>query len=99
MEDLLKLVRECLAKGSERYSKHANDRLQSREVTRQEVRQVLTTGYHEKRKDVFDEQYGSWHYSIRGKSIDGRSLRIVVSFDARNMIVITVIDLMKKGKS
>ena len=74
---------------------HANDRLQERLVTRLEVRQVLKNGYHEKRRDQLKEEYNSWNYFIRGKTIDGRNLGVVVSFDSPNMLIITVIDLDK----
>ncbi len=49
--------------------------------------------WHEKAKDQFSERYESWNYAIRGKTIDLRELRVVVSFDENNMLVITVIDL------
>ena len=74
---------------------HALQRIKEREVTFLEVRQVLRTGFHEKRKDAFKEEHNSWNYSVRGKTIDKRNLRIVVSFDEDDMLVITVIDLDK----
>jgi len=60
-----------------------------------EVKQVLKYGHHEKRKDEFKEEHSAWIYSIRGKTMDQRNLRIAVSFDKNNMLVITVIDLGK----
>jgi hypothetical protein len=88
-------VNEKIDSGSYRFSAHANERLQQREVTRLEVKQALKRGYHEKRKDSFDEQYQCWNYSIRGKTLDQRVLRVVVSFNEANMLIITVIDLDK----
>jgi hypothetical protein len=55
----------------------------------------LKNGYHEKKKDKFEEQYHAWNYVVRGKTIDGRNLRIVVSFDPSGMLIITAIDLGK----
>jgi len=55
---------------------------------------VLREGFHEKRKDKYEELYKAWSYSIRGKTVDNRRLRIVVSFDSKTgMLIITAIDL------
>jgi len=86
-------IEKKLEKGQDRYVDHALDRIQQREVTRQEVRQILLGGFHEKRKDEFKEEHNAWNYSIRGKTIDKRSLRVAVSFDENDLLVITVIDL------
>jgi RNA-splicing ligase RtcB len=95
IKDLLKEVYKKMETGNYRYAGHASERLQQRSVTRFEVKQVLKNGYHEKRKDSFNEEHNYWNYSIRGKTIDQRSLRIVVSFDDNNMLIITFIDLKK----
>ena len=50
LENVLKMTSECLASGKYIYVGHAQQRLQEREVTRLEVKQVLKTGYHEKEK-------------------------------------------------
>ena len=64
-------------------------------MTRLEVKQVLRAGHHEKRKDEFKEDHQAWSYSIRGKTIDKKELRVAVTFDKNNMLIITVIDLSK----
>ena len=94
ISNLIDRIRSELENGNERYVDHALERLQQRQVTRQEVRQVLRAGFHEKRKDTFKEEYGSWSYSVRGKTVDKRTLRVVVSLE-ENLLVITVIDLDK----
>tara|TARA_Y100000590_G_scaffold457256_1_gene609508 strand:+ start:6057 stop:6332 length:276 start_codon:yes stop_codon:yes gene_type:complete len=91
----MKEVRAMLAAGKYRYVGHANERLQERSVSRLEVKQVLKNGHHEKRKDEFKEEHTCWNYSIRGKTVDKKNLRIAVSFDKSNMLIITVIDLDK----
>ena len=93
--NVMKSVGECLESGQYRYVGHANLRLQERVVTRLEVKQVLKMGFHERRKDEFKEEHGSWNYSIRGRTVDKRSLRVVVTFDESNMLIVTVIDLDK----
>jgi hypothetical protein len=64
-----------------------------RQITRPEYEYVLINGYHEKKKDDYKEKYKAWNYAIRGKTIDKRSIRVVVSFDENDLLVITVIDL------
>jgi len=95
LKDILKITKECLESGKYIYVGHAQQRLQEREVTRLEVKQVLKNGYHEKRKDEFKEDHQTWNYSIRGKTIDKKELRVAVTFDKNNMLIITVIDLSK----
>lgn len=84
-----------LAKGKVRYVKHARERLDQRQVTYLEVEYVLQNGFNEKAKDRFDEEHNAWNYAIRGKTIDGRKLRIIASFYEDDLLVITVIDLDK----
>lgn len=73
---------------------HAVQRGSERRITRPEYLRVLETGFHEKRKDEFKEEHQGWNYAIRGETIDGRQLRVPVSFDGQGtMLIITVIDL------
>lgn len=91
--DLMKLIRQCVENGHYLDTRHATDRQAERQMTRPEVLQVLRNGYHEKRKDRYEERYQAWNYSVRGKTIDRRELRIIVSFDEDNLLIITAIDL------
>ena len=95
IKDLHAQVEKCLQEEKYLYTGHAHQRLQERVVTRQEVKQVLRNGYHEKRKDEFIEEYDSWNYSVKGTTVDKRILRVIVSFDSNNMLIITIIDLSK----
>ena len=93
-ESVLALVREHLDAGTYLDTRHALERRAERQITRPEALYVLRHGRHEKRKDDFKEEYGSWTYAIRGKTVDGRELRICVSFDDEvRMLIITAIDL------
>lgn len=76
-------------------TRHALGRQSERNITRLEIIDVLCRGYHEKSKDKFDENFDSWNYSIRGKTLDKRNLRVIVSFSASNMLIITAIQLDK----
>ena len=72
---------------------HAWQRLQQRDVTVQEVLQILRRGYHEARKDEFREDFMEWNYAIRGTTLDARSLRLAVAVKPGGFFVLTVIDL------
>lgn len=75
------------------YSSHANLRLKERAIIKPEVEFVLSHGRHEARKDRFNTEFDSWDYSIRGRTLDGRNLRIIVALLKPNLLVITAIDL------
>lgn len=90
---LMEQISECLDAGRYFDTRHASERQSERAITRPEVFYVLRHGYHEKRKDKFEANYQAWNYAVRGKTIDKRELRIIVSFDERNMLIITAIDL------
>jgi len=95
ISNLLETISKCIEEGRYLDTRHATQRQSERNVTRPEYLHALLNGYHEKRKDRFEEIHQAWNYSVRGKTIDGRSLRIVVSFDKNNMLIITAIDLSK----
>lgn len=91
------VIKECLDSGQYRDTTHATDRQDERVITRPEITQVLRRGHHEKSKDRFDEQYNAWNYAVRGRTVDRRELRIVVSFEeATGMLIITAIDLRRR---
>jgi hypothetical protein len=86
-------VQTAISEGRYLYSKHSLDRQMQREITRPEVLQVLNGGYHEKARDIYVEAFKSWNYAVRGKTLDGRELRIAVSFDSNGLLIVTAIDL------
>ena len=97
--DVLKLVKECIENGRYLDTRHATDRQSERSINRLEVIYVLKNGHHEKRKDKFEDRFNVWNYAIRGKTLDKRDLRIVVSFDENvQLLIITAIEILKKGK-
>jgi hypothetical protein len=90
---LMAAVHAAIVQGRYLYSNHALERQQQREITRPEVLQVLNGGHHEKAKDTYAEAFKAWSYAVRGKTLDGRELRIAVSFDDNGLLIITAIDL------
>ena len=91
--NVLGVIRKAIEVGNFVDVVHAEDRKLERNITRPEYLYVLNHGYHEPKKDEYKEEFKAWNYAIRGKTIDARELRVVVSFDENNMLIITVIDL------
>ena len=92
---LMAQIREALDAGKYRDVVHAQDRQYERRITRPEYTYVLRNGFHEARKDEFKPEYNAWNYAIRGRTVDRRDLRIVVSFDEDGMLIITTIEVGK----
>ena len=92
--DVLCKIQSCLESGRYLDTRHASKRRVERVISLPEVLHVLRNGFHEKRKDKYEEIYKAWSYSIRGKTVDNRRLRIVVSFEGETgMLIITAVDL------
>ena len=96
LKNILDVISSAIGSGNLVYSIHANQRMGQRGIVKPEVEFVLKNGRHEAKKDQFNEGFGSWDYAIRGKTVDGRSLRIIVAFERPNVLVVTAIDLDKE---
>ncbi len=96
VKDILGLVSTAVAAGHLTYSRHADQRMSKRGIIKPEVEYVLKNGHHEAKKDHFNEAYRSWDYAIKGLTVDGRRLRIVVAMEQPNVLVVTAIDLDKE---
>lgn len=88
--DLLKRIREHVRNGTYHFVPHAIERQKSRRINLPDVLRVLEYGRHESEKDVFDVKWQTWKYAIRGRTINGIELRVIVCFH-EYMVVITVI--------
>lgn len=90
IESLLERIRNCISSGKYRDTFHAIERKAERNITLPEIIHVLTTGRHEKSKDHFDEAFNAWNYAVRGQTVDGLDLRVIVSFDEeRDLLIVT----------
>lgn len=91
---VLRRTQERLIAGRYRDTRHARERKQERSISLPEIRQVIESRWYERSKDEFKAEWNAWNYAIRGKTIDGRELRIAVSFDEEDyLLIITAIDL------
>ncbi len=96
IENLLEKIRRCIESENYILTKHAIERQKMRLISLKDAIYVLTHGVHEKNKTSFDTVFQTWKYSIRGKTIDGFDIRVIVAFD-EGMVVVTVIRLNKRG--
>ncbi len=71
-----------------------------RDVSIDELGEVLSNGFREPSRDRYDEGLGTWSYSIRGKTDDDRELRIPVAFEKDDdpegdewLLIVTVYDV------
>ncbi len=96
IHDVISLVRKLWDEDSYVISKHANLRQGQRQITIGDIRHVVFSGFHEKGKDVYKDEFDQWVYAIRGLTLDDELARVCVSFveDSR-VFVVTVIKLEK----
>lgn len=98
--NLLSLIRHFIETGSFVETLHAQQRQREREIILPDVLHVLMTGYHEKRKDQFDEVWQSWNYAIRGSTTSNEELRVIVAFDEEiALLIITAFYIEDRGKN
>lgn len=86
---LLKKVREHVKKGTYILVKHALERQKERSIRLPDVLYVLEHGRHEQEKDEYNLKMQAWKHAIRGITVNGMDLRIIVAFQ-REMVIITV---------
>ena len=75
---------------------HFIEMMDERNISFLDAVHILKNGYHEKKKTCFHDASNKWRYAIRGKTIENIDVRVVITFDDNNMIIITVIDLVNK---
>lgn len=93
IEDVITLAKNLMSKGAYVISNHAKLRQGERCFTIGDIKNIINTGYHEKKKDEYKEEHADWNYAIRGKTLDDEQARICIAFDENCFIVITVIRL------
>lgn len=94
---VLKLARKLWVEGSYVISKHANLRQGQRQISIGDIKHVIFSGFHEKRKDVYKDEFDQWVYVVRGLTLDDDLARVCFSFfEDSQLVVITVIKLEEK---
>ena len=93
VEDVLKKIHEAIQHGRYRDTRHSMQRGIERGIQLPDILEAIGTGYHEKRKDEYREDFGNWNYAIRGKTCDGEELRVAIYFEEDRVVIVTVIRL------
>ncbi|MCW8409784.1 DUF4258 domain-containing protein [Legionella sp. PATHC035] len=103
-KELFILIERKIKEKNYLFTTHAKKRGQERNISDLDVLNILEgkPGYERKRnkkKDSYDElqdlndQPQDWKYCIEGKDIDGKKVRIIISFTEDLMPIITVINI------
>lgn len=90
LQNLLEVIKVCVIKGNYTFLSHANERRIERGIDLPTILDVLMTGYEEKRKTTFDEKRNNWKNAIRGKTLDEADVRVIVTVENDDMLIITV---------
>jgi hypothetical protein len=101
IENPLERARACWTSGDVVFMPHALLRQEERQITDPEVGQIILGGFHEKAKDEYKETLKDWNYAFRGRTIDGRDLRIAVAFEFSDheeiLLIVTAIEIKATG--
>ena len=94
--ELFHLISDKISSSNYIFLKHARKRQKDRSVTDLDVLNILKGGKgrkikRNKRKDKYEQGQKDWNYCIEGPDIDGKKIRIIVSFNEELMLIITVI--------
>ena len=93
---LWKLISDKISSGHYLFLAHAKEKLGERNISEFETLAILENKNHRnrkrnKKKDAYNPSFADWTYCIEGNDIDENKIRIIISFDETNMLVITVI--------
>lgn len=88
--DILRKVKDHIRNGTYILREHAIERQEKHRVRLPDILRVLEYGRHEYEKDIFDVKNQRWKHAIRGRTINGVDLRVIVAFQEK-MAIITVI--------
>lgn len=94
--ELWSLIKQVILNGNYIFLKHAHERLKDRNINDIDVLDILENKTNRKRrrnksKDIFLTNHQDWNYCIEGNDLEGKKIRIIISFDDELMLIITVI--------
>lgn len=96
IEDLLGEIKWHIERRKYRLSEHCITRQKQRLLSLPDILHVLMHGFHEEKKTKFHDEFQSWNYAIRGKTLDLSDVRVIVAFE-KDMVIITAIRLQRKN--
>ena len=91
--EVLEQVRRLVGNGRIRWTKHVQERMEQRGISKDDVKQCLRTGFFDERPTV-PNRPGEIEYSFRmAANVEGRHLRVAASLlPETRVIAITVFD-------
>ena len=94
-KELFELLDVKIAAGEYVFKKHAKQRQSDRVISDLEVLDILEgkrnrNRYRNKVKDKYEEGKEDWNYCIEGQNLDKQKIRIIISFEAGLIPIITV---------
>jgi hypothetical protein len=108
-QELFALIEQKIRENNYIFVNHAKERQQQRGISDLVVLNILEgkAGYERKRnkgKDSYEANYvherpQDWKYCIEGKDMDGRKVRVILTFTDDLMPIITVINLSEEKMS
>lgn len=98
LEDLHARVRECIASGKIKYTRHALEEMEDDAITHMEIKQVLLGGHHKHALDLYDDEYQTWNYRFHGFTAGGeRELGVLFSLESESgVMIITAFERTKE---
>lgn len=94
IQNVAALAKSLMDKGAYVISNHAKLRQSERCFTIGDIKNIISTGYHEKKKDEYKDEFDDWNYAIRGKTLEDEQARVCIAFvEASQFVIITVIRL------
>jgi hypothetical protein len=67
--NVAELAKNLMQKGAYAISNHAELRQGERCFSIGDVKNIITTGYHEKKKDEYKDEFSDWNYAIKGNTL------------------------------
>lgn len=94
-KELFKLLSQLVRSGSYVFKKHARDRQETRSIQDLEVLNILEgkkghRRHRNKAKDSLRADRKGWKYCLEGVNIDNNKMRIIITFEAELLLIITV---------
>lgn len=97
IENALKLAKNCIENGFYVATFHAECRQMERDITLLDALHVINNGYREPKHDQYKEEWKAWNYAVRGQTLQGDSIRVIISFDENEkLLIITVINIITR---
>lgn len=103
-KELFALIEQKIKEKNYVFLKHAKQRQIERQISDLDVLNILIGNpvnkrIRNKKKDTYEKQYfdtksHDWKYCIEGKDIDGKKIRIIITFIDGLMPIITVINIL-----